>query len=107
MQPIQKGPVKIMRNKRTKLLFFLSEYAIMKLDYKEKMICTRGDVSMDIPEVSMALANVNLSTKVGTAVLSKALDSSQSLGDSLVSMMDQSMALSVNPDIGSNFDMKI
>lgn len=60
---------------------------------------------MNIPELSTAMANMEIGNKIGTAVLSKALDTSESLGDSLVQMMDRSMELSVNPNVGSNFDM--
>ncbi len=62
---------------------------------------------MNIPELSTAMANVNLQNQVGVAVLSKALDSTEQSGASLISMMDHSMELSVNPDIGSNFDMYV
>ncbi len=62
---------------------------------------------MDIPELSTALANVNLINQVGIAVLDKAMESSESVGASLINMMDRSMELSVNPDIGSNIDMLI
>ena len=60
---------------------------------------------MNIPELSTALANVNLTNQVGTAILSEALDTSEAAGQSLISMMDRSMELSVNPAVGSNFDM--
>lgn len=62
---------------------------------------------MNIPELSTAMANVNLQNQVGVAVLSKALDSTEQSGSSLINMMDRSMELSVNPNIGSNFDMYI
>ena len=62
---------------------------------------------MNIPELSTALANVNLMNKVGIAVLDKALDNSESVGASLLNMMDRSMELSVNPSIGGNFDMQV
>lgn len=62
---------------------------------------------MNIPELSTALANIELSTKVGTAVLSKALDNSEAAGASMIDMLDRSMELSVNPAVGSNFDMYI
>ncbi len=62
---------------------------------------------MNIPELSTALANFEIGTKVGTAMLSKALDTSEATGESLIRMMDRSMELSVNPAIGSNFDMYI
>lgn len=60
---------------------------------------------MNIPELSMSLSQIDLSSKVGAAVLGKALDSAEANGDSLVKMMDNSMELSINPNIGGNFDM--
>ena len=62
---------------------------------------------MNIPELSTAMATVNLQNQVGVAVLSKALDSTEQSGSSLINMMDRSMELSVNPNIGSNFDMYV
>lgn len=62
---------------------------------------------MNIPELSTALANVELSGKVGIAALDKALESSEAAGESLINMMDRSMELSVNPAVGSNFDMYV
>lgn len=62
---------------------------------------------MNIPELSTTLANMNLQNQVGVAVLSKALDSTEQSGTSLINMMDCSMELSVNPNIGSNFDMYV
>lgn len=62
---------------------------------------------MNIPELSTSLANVNLMNKVSTAMLSKAMDSAEENGESLIQMMDRSMELSVNPSIGSNFDISV
>ena len=62
---------------------------------------------MNIPELSTTLANMNLQNQVGVAVLSKALDSTEQSGTSLINMMDRSMEFSVNPNIGSNFDMYV
>lgn len=62
---------------------------------------------MNIPELSTTLANMNLQNQVGVAVLSKVLDSTEQSGTSLINMMDRSMELSVNPNIGSNFDMYV
>lgn len=62
---------------------------------------------MNIPELSTALANIELANQVSTAVLSKALDSSEASGQSLIAMMDHSMELSVNPSIGGNIDLYI
>lgn len=60
---------------------------------------------MNIPELSTALANVQLSNQVGIAVLDKAMENSEIIGESLINMMDRSMELSVNPNIGSNIDI--
>lgn len=62
---------------------------------------------MNIPELSTALANVNLRNDVSIAVLDKALESSESTGAAMINMMNQSMELSVNPHIGGNIDMLI
>lgn len=63
---------------------------------------------MDIAAVSMALSQVELGTKVGVAVLDKALETNESLGTGLVQMIDSTqMELSVNPHIGGNFDIRI
>ncbi len=63
---------------------------------------------MDIAGVSTALSNVSLQSKVGTAVLAKALDTEEELGHGLVDMIDSAaMERSVNPNVGSNFDMLV
>ena len=62
---------------------------------------------MDIPGLSMALANVNLRNQVSIAVLDKALENNSDFGDSLIRMMNHSMELSVNPNVGSNIDLYI
>ncbi len=62
---------------------------------------------MNIPELSTALANVKLTNQVGIAVLDKAMENSEILGESLINMMDRSMELSVNPHIGGNIDMLV
>lgn len=62
---------------------------------------------MNIPEVSTALSNIGTMGDISTAVLSKALDNSEETGASLINMMDRSMELSVNPNIGSNIDLYI
>jgi len=62
---------------------------------------------MNIPELSTALANMDLAGKAGIAVLNKALENSEKAGESLINMMDHSMELTVNPAVGSNFDMYI
>ncbi|BCJ96635.1 hypothetical protein acsn021_42040 [Anaerocolumna cellulosilytica] len=58
---------------------------------------------MDIAAVSMMMSASQLSTNVGTALLSKNLDTAEVLGDGLIQMMEQS----VNPTIGQNIDIKL
>lgn len=63
---------------------------------------------MDIAGVSMALAQVDLQSQVGTALLSKAMDNSEALGAGIVQMIDAAaMERSVNPHVGANIDMRI
>lgn len=63
---------------------------------------------MDIAAVSMALSQVDLGAKVGTAMLDKAMETNEELGAGLVQMIDSAqMELSVNPHLGGNFDVKI
>ena len=63
---------------------------------------------MDIAEVSMALTNASVLSQVGTAVLDKALDASRELGAGIVQIMDAAaMELSVNPNVGANFDIRV
>lgn len=63
---------------------------------------------MDIAGVSMALAEISTQSQVGTAVLSKAMDTNETLGAGLVQMIDAAaMERSVNPNVGANFDMRI
>ena len=67
-----------------------------------------GGVLMDIAGVSVALANVSQMSQIGTAVLGKALDTNEELGAGMVQMIDSAaMELSVNPNVGANFDMRI
>ncbi|MBR6237493.1 MAG: YjfB family protein [Lachnospiraceae bacterium] len=61
---------------------------------------------MDIPALSMALSSVKTANEVGMAVLSKAMDQNEIQGAGLVNMIDAAaMERSVNPAVGSNFDM--
>ena len=63
---------------------------------------------MDIAGLSMAMASNNLQTKVGTAVLSKAMDTNEALGQGIVQMMDSAaMERSVTPELGTNIDLRI
>jgi hypothetical protein len=61
---------------------------------------------MDIPALSMALANAKTVSDVGVAVLGKAMDQSEIQGAGLINMIDAAaMERSVNPAVGSKFDM--
>lgn len=60
---------------------------------------------MDIAALAMSLSTVKLQNDVGTAVLSKAMDTNEQMGQSIVNMIDRSaMERSVNPSVGSNVD---
>ena len=63
---------------------------------------------MDIAGLSMNLAQTNLLSDVGTAVLSKSLDQARDLGNAMTEMLDAAaMERSVNPSVGSNIDMLV
>ena len=63
---------------------------------------------MDIAGVSTALSNVSLQSQVGTAVLSKAMDTHEALAAGRIEMIDSAaMDRSVNPAVGANFDMYV
>ena len=63
---------------------------------------------MDIAGLSTALANMRVQTDVSVAVLSKAMDTNETLSAGLVDMIDSAaMENSVTPWVGGNFDMKI
>ena len=63
---------------------------------------------MDIASVSMALAQTNTLSQVGIAVLDNAMESSQAAGHGIMKMIDAAaMERSVNPAVGSNFDMLV
>lgn len=49
------------------------------------------------------LANANLNSEVGMALLSKALDTDQANGQALTQMLEQS----VNPMVGRNIDIRL
>lgn len=63
---------------------------------------------MDIPSLSMSMAQTNLLTDVGTAMLAKSMEQANVITASMTDMLDKSaMELSVNPEIGSNIDISI
>lgn len=63
---------------------------------------------MDVAALSMSLAQVDLGSKIGTAVLDKAMETNEELGAGLVQMIDAAaMERSVNAAVGGNFDIRI
>ena len=58
---------------------------------------------MDIAGLSMALSQTQLMNDVSTAMMSKSLDTVDTLGDSMIQMMEQS----VTPNVGSNIDIRL
>ena len=62
---------------------------------------------MNIPELSTTLANIQLNNQVSIAVLDKALENSEAAGAGMISMMDRSMELSDNPNVGRNIGILV
>ena len=63
---------------------------------------------MDIASISMAMAQTNTLSKVGVAVLDKAMEVNEMAGQGIINMIDAAaMERSVNPAVGSNFDMLV
>ncbi len=63
---------------------------------------------MDIAGLSTIMSTTNLQSQVGVAVVSKAMDTNEALGQGFVEMIDAAaMEQSVNPHVGGNFDMRI
>ncbi len=63
---------------------------------------------MDIPALSMAMAQQDLLSQVGTAMLSKSLDLMEVAGEGITEMADTAaMELSVNPAVGGNIDISV
>ena len=63
---------------------------------------------MDIGRLSMNMSMIDASSKVVVAMLSKAMDTNEAMGQGIVKMMDAAaMENSVNPAVGGNFDVRI
>ena len=63
---------------------------------------------MDIAALSMNLAQTNLLSDVGTAVLSNTLEQAQSTGGAIAQMLDASaMERSVYPELGGSIDVRV
>ena len=63
---------------------------------------------MDIASISMAIAQTNTLSRVGIAVLDKAMETNEAAGQGIINMIDAAaMERSVNPSVGGNFDMLV
>lgn len=63
---------------------------------------------MDIAGLSMAMSASQVNSAFGVAMLSKSLDAAASTGNQITDMIDSAaMELSVNPNVGANFDMYV
>lgn len=63
---------------------------------------------MDIASISMTMAQTDLQSQVGIAMLDKTLNLADTLGSELVSMLEASaMEHSVTPYIGGNIDISV
>ena len=63
---------------------------------------------MDIAGLSMAMAQNNIGTKVGMAVLDKAMNTAEAQDAQLVQMIDgAAMQRSVQPHLGGNIDISV
>lgn len=64
--------------------------------------------TMDIASLSIGMSQADVINSVGTAVLTKSLDTMKETGAGLIDMMDRSvMERSVNPELGANIDITI
>lgn len=58
---------------------------------------------MDIAALSTSMALTDIQSQVGVAMLSKGLDTVEVLGDSMIKMMENSVA----PHLGGNIDIRV
>ena len=62
---------------------------------------------MDIPALSMALAQNNIKNDYGVAMLAKSLDNLEANGAAMVSAMNSMPSPSLDPNVGQNIDISI
>ncbi len=63
---------------------------------------------MDIPSLSMNMAQTNLLSDVGTAMLAKSMEQAELITASMTELMDSAaMERSVYPEIGGNIDISL
>lgn len=58
---------------------------------------------MDIPALSMAMANSQVRADASCQVLKLSMEQTEQVGEQMIKMME----LSVNPELGSNLDVKL
>ena len=58
---------------------------------------------MDIAALSISMSLADVNSQVGMAVLAKNLDTIEPMGDGMKKMME----MSVNPNLGANFDVTV
>ncbi len=58
-----------------------------------------------IAELSTSLAQTEIMHSFGVAMMSKSLDTLETLSAGMIDMMKSSMELSVNPSVGGNIDI--
>ena len=61
------------------------------------------DLQMSIASLSTAMSMQKVSQDVGTAMLAKSLDMTETVGDGLTKIMEQS----VTPYLGGNIDLSV
>lgn len=65
-------------------------------------------ISMDIPALSMSMAQANVLSDVGTAMLAKSMEQAEVVSASLTEMIDSAaMERSVYPELGGNIDVSV
>lgn len=63
---------------------------------------------MNIAGLSINMSMINTKSQVGTAVLSKVMDTNEAMGQNMVAMLDAAaMERSVNPAVGGNVDLRV
>ncbi len=63
---------------------------------------------MDIGALSLAWSDTKVHNDISVAVLDKSLDVQEQASAAMINMMNKSMMeTSVNPNVGSNFDMSV
>lgn len=58
---------------------------------------------MDIAALSMAMSQQKIMTDIGVGVLDMSMDTAETIGSSMIQMMEQS----VTPNLGQSIDIKL